>query len=258
MSILKAILDDKRAEVTALRATIDESKLAELAKKQEAPRPFNQSLNSAPISIIAEVKKASPSKGVLVKEFDHCAIAQEFERGGAHALSVLTDKKYFGGDPAFISQIKAVVGLPVLRKDFIIDEYQVIESRALGADAILLIVAALSREDLGRLHERARLMGMAVLVETHSREEIETANSIGAEIIGVNNRDLSTFTVTLQTSIDLRPCIRRDAIAVAESGITNSRDVRVLRGAGYQAVLVGESLMTNTNRAAAVRELIPA
>jgi indole-3-glycerol phosphate synthase len=207
--------------------------------------------------LIAEVKRASPSKGTLAENFDHTKIAAEFQAGGAHAISVLTDRKYFGGDQSHIQQVKDVVDVPVLRKDFIIDEYQVYESRALGADAILLIVRALTVSELRHLYECAASLAMAVLVEAHTEKEIEIANSIGAEIIGVNNRDLSTFQANLSTSVALFPFIRSDALAVSESGISSAADVLALRLAGFRAALIGEAVLTRADRAAAVRELIP-
>jgi indole-3-glycerol phosphate synthase len=226
------------------------------ARASQPPRLFGNSLREVPFALIAEIKRASPSKGVLVREFDHRKLAEEFERGGASALSVLTDKKYFSGDPSFISQIKELVRLPVLRKDFIIDEYQVYESRALGADAILLIVNALSAELLRKFHTCAVSLGMAVLVEAHTENEVMAANSIGAEIIGINNRDLSSFAVSLDTSLRLRRFIRSDAVAVSESGINSADDVRRLREAGFQAALIGEGLVTRPDRSAALREFI--
>jgi indole-3-glycerol phosphate synthase len=249
-------LADKRKEVNEARKIATMEMLAERARASHPPRSFKQALRNVPFALIAEIKRASPSKGLLVKEFDHRELAVEFERGGASALSVLTDKKYFGGDPSFISQIKELVGLPILRKDFIIDEYQVYESRTLGADAILLIVNALSVDQLRKFSDCAASLGMAALVETHTEKDIETANSIGAEIIGINNRDLSSFAVSLETSLTLRRFIRTDAVAVSESGINSAGDMRRLREAGFQAALIGEGLVTRPDRSAALREFI--
>jgi len=191
-----------------------------------------------------------------VQDFDHKTLAVEFQSGGASALSVLTDKKYFGGDASFIRDVKEKVDLPVLRKDFILDEYQVYESRAIGADAILLIVRSLSVAELRSFHDLAASLGMGVLVEAHSKEEIAIANSIGAEIIGINNRDLSTFQVSIATSTDLFSHIDKRALGVSESGIFTRCDVLALQNVGFRAALVGEALATRENRAAAVRDLL--
>ncbi|HTY39359.1 MAG TPA: indole-3-glycerol phosphate synthase TrpC, partial [Bacteroidota bacterium] len=193
---------------------------------------------------------------VLVEDFDHRKLAQDFAAGGASALSMLTDQKFFQGNPSFIRDVKEIVPLPVLRKDFIIDEYQVFESRVLGADAILLIVKALPQEELRRLYSTAVALGMDVLVETHTREELDVANSLGADLIGINNRDLGSFRVDLKTSLDLVPFVRPGAIAIAESGISGRRDIMALRNAGFKGALVGEGLVTKADRRAAVRELI--
>jgi indole-3-glycerol phosphate synthase len=172
-------------------------------------------------------------------------------------LSILTDKKYFRGDASFISDVKGLVDLPVLRKDFIVDEYQVYESRAIGADAILLIVRALPLTQLAQFHALAVSLGMGVLVETHNEKEIQIANSIGAELIGINNRDLGTFEVSIATSLHLISHIDRRALAVSESGISTRSEVLALQNAGFRAALVGEGIVTRGDRAAAVRELIP-
>ncbi|TSA19224.1 indole-3-glycerol phosphate synthase TrpC [bacterium] len=257
MTILETILAEKRNEVAKAKKAISKDRIIAKAIACRAPRPFKRALHQVPFALIAEVKRASPSKGTLVEDFEHTKIAAEFQAGGAHALSVLTDRNYFGGDESHIEQVKEVVDLPILRKDFIVDEYQVYESRALGADAILLIVRALPVSELRQLYECAASLAMAVLVETHTEKEIEIANSIGAEIIGVNNRDLSTFQANLSTSVALFPFIRSDALAVSESGISSVADVLALRQAGFRAALIGEAVITRADRAAAVRELIP-
>jgi indole-3-glycerol phosphate synthase len=256
VTILETILEDKRKEVAESKKRTGTGQIEQLARDAAPPRPFKKSLQQVPFAIIAEIKKASPSKGVLVRDFDHKTLAVEFQTGGASALSVLTDRKYFGGDASFIREVKEVVDLPVLRKDFIIDEYQVYESRGIGADAILLIVRALSIKELRSFHGLATSLGLAVLVEAHSKEEIEVANSIGAEIIGINNRDLGTFQVNIRTSVNLFPYIDERAIAVSESGIVTRSDILVLQNAGFRAALIGEALATRDNRPAAVRELM--
>ena len=256
MTVLDTILDDKRREVTESKRSLGNVQIEKIARDAAPPRPFKKSLAQVHFALIAEIKKASPSRGTLLKDFDHRKLAIDFQSGGASALSVLTDRKYFGGDASFIREVKEAVDLPVLRKDFILDEYQVYESRAIGADAILLIVRALPPADLERLYVLAASLGMGILVETHSQGEIEVANSIGADIIGVNNRDLDTFKVSIKTSVDLCSHIGKRAIAVSESGITSRRDVLTLQSAGFKAVLVGEGLVTREDRTSAVRELI--
>ncbi|MEK6755740.1 MAG: indole-3-glycerol phosphate synthase TrpC [Bacteroidota bacterium] len=257
MNILETILEHKRREVTDVRRLISPEEIRELASRANTIRPFSKALRSHEISLIAEIKKASPSRGLLVKNFDHKVLAIELERGGAQALSVLTDRKFFQGDNRFVQEIKELVGLPVLRKDFIIDEYQVYESKAIGADAILLIVKALHTQLLRSLYECATSLGLSVLVETHTAHEIAEANALGADIIGINNRDLTTFDVSLQRSLELRALIRPGAIAVSESGIQTPTDVRKLKEAGFDAVLVGERLVTKADIAEAVRDLLP-
>jgi indole-3-glycerol phosphate synthase len=255
VSILKTILDRKRKEIEQARRSVPFERLKDRARDAASTRPFLRALQSDGIGVIAEVKKASPSRGILVRDFDHVRLAKECERGGARALSVLTDQYFFKGEHRFIREIKQAVALPVLRKDFVIDEYQVFESRDIGADAILLIVSALTPDRLRSLFESARSLGMAVLVETHTAGEVALANSIAAELIGVNNRDLSTFEVSLDRSLELRPLIRPGAIPVSESGIQSSGDVRALRDAGFRAVLVGESIITDMNPSDAIRRL---
>ena len=257
MTILDTILADKRVEVAESQTRVPLPEMAKRAQQLQRPRAFKPTLEKVPFALIAEIKKASPSRGNLVEHFDHRKLAEEFEKGGANALSVLTDRKYFSGDPAFIQEVKEVVGLPVLRKDFILDEYQVYESRALGADAILLIVRALSVENLKKLLKCAHSLGMDVLVETHNQEEIQVAHSVGAQIVGINNRDLSTFQVSLETSLRLREFVNPGILVVSESGIHTRNDITALRDAGFRAALVGEGLVTRADRVSAVRELIP-
>jgi indole-3-glycerol phosphate synthase len=256
MSILRTILENKLLEVEEARGRIPLAALKERLNNAPLHRPFAAALRRTEISVIAEIKKASPSRGILVRDFDHRKLADEFKRGGASALSVLTDKKYFQGDPAFLIEIRDTVDLPLLRKDFIIDEYQVYESKLLGADAILLIVKALSRDQLERLHEAALSINLEVLVETHTREEIAEANRIGAGMIGINNRDLESFEVSLNRSLELRHYIRPEALAVSESGIQTAEDRVKLKNAGFQAILVGEGLVMRGNPAEALQDLV--
>jgi indole-3-glycerol phosphate synthase len=257
MDVLHTILAEKSVEVADAKRRVSLGAIRQQSTEVQGIRDFRRALEKPAIAIIAEIKKASPSKGSLTEKFDHLEMALQYQAGGAHALSVLTDKKYFQGDKTFVQDIKDLTHLPILRKDFIIDEYQVYESRVLGADALLLIVRALSKAQLRELHQCATAMGLAVLVEAHTEEEIETANEIGADIIGINNRDLGTFAVSLEHSIRLRPLIRKEAFAISESGILTATDVRSLRDAGFKAVLVGEGLIRHADRSGAVRSIIP-
>lgn len=218
-------------------------------------RDFAAALTADPPAIIAEIKRASPSRGLFAQGADPAALAAAYARGGAAALSVLTEERYFAGSLADLQAARAAAPLPVLRKDFTLDEYHVAEAAAFGADAILLIAALLTRESLRRLREYAAQFGMAALVEVHGREELEAAVDSGARIIGVNNRDLRSFQVRLEASLELAGYMPGGIIRVSESGIRSAEDVRRLRAAGYQAFLVGEHLMTAADPAAAVRAL---
>ena len=245
---LQAILEHKRREVEVSR---EQHPLAELKSKipgTDPVRSFPGALRSPGNRVIAEIKRASPSKGVIAREFDHRQLASEFEQGGACALSVLTDERYFQGDPRFIRDVKAVSSLPVLRKDFILDEYQVYESRVLGADAILLIVRALEEQTLGNLLSCASEIGLGVLVEVHDAGDLECVNRLRPDVVGVNNRDLSDFSVSLDRSTELRAKIKGDCVTVSESGIATRNDIERLKKAGFDAFLVGEALMTSTDR----------
>lgn len=255
MSVLEKILTTKREEVTEAKRSLSLAELKNRLRDVPPCRPFVAALRSDKIAIIAEIKKASPSRGVLTHQFDHRALAKEYEQGGARALSVLTDESYFQGHIRHLQEAKAAVQLPVLRKDFILDPYQVYESRIFGADAILLIVQALPKELLSELYEVARSVGLDVLIETHTEEEIDVGNELKADAIGVNNRDLTTFDVHLQRSLELRPFIHQDAVTVSESGIRSSKDIELLRKAGFQAVLVGEALMSANNRSKVLYDL---
>jgi indole-3-glycerol phosphate synthase len=208
------------------------------------------------IRLIAEVKKASPSKGLIRPDFDPVAIARRYEETGASAISVLTDEKYFQGKLEYLTAIRETVQLPLLRKDFIIDRMQVYESRAAGADAILLIVAALPIGDLHALLSLTRDLGMDALVEVHTEPELCAALSVGAEIIGINNRDLQTFETKLETTIELAPKVPPDKVLVSESGINTRADVERLMAAGVDAILVGESLMREPDPGTKVKELL--
>jgi indole-3-glycerol phosphate synthase len=251
--ILARIVDHKRAE---LRITSQRrAELERSAANRRHVRNFRASLISSKPAIIAEIKKASPSKGVLSENFDPASIAKLYASGGAAALSVLTDREFFQGSLDDLLVARASVDLPVLRKDFTIDEVDVIEAAAHGADAILLIAALLEEPDLRRFRELAAHYRMDALVEVHDQAELDRALASGAEIVGVNNRNLHTFEVTVETSIRLAEKIPAGIVKVAESGLHSSADVRKLTAAGYQAFLVGEHLMKSADPAAALREL---
>jgi len=220
-------------------------------------RPFRSRLQIPDgVAVIAEVKKASPSAGIIAPDFNPLSQAREYARGGAHALSVLTDEKYFQGHLSYLKQIREQVELPVLRKDFIIHELQVYESVVAGADAILLIVASLDYGMLLKLYNLARTCQLDVLVEVHDQDEMSRALDIGVEMIGINNRDLTTFEVDLETTERLSEDIPNDTVAVSESGIKTGDDVRRLRACGINAVLVGETLMRAKNIPEKLRELL--
>jgi indole-3-glycerol phosphate synthase len=206
-------------------------------------------------AIIAEIKKASPSKGVLREDFDPAAIAQEYEAGGAAALSVLTDQPFFQGSLAHLSAAREAVTLPALRKDFTLDEYHVVEAAANGADAVLLIAAILEDKEIRTLRELAGRFRMSAVVEVHDRRELKIALAAGADIIGVNNRDLRTFDVTLETSLRLAEEIPAGVVKISESGIHSREDIRRLQDAGFHAFLIGEHLLKSANPAAALRAL---
>jgi indole-3-glycerol phosphate synthase len=257
-TILESILATKREEVAALRAR---SRMADLiAACVDVPptRGFGSALVGAGgTALIAEVKKASPSKGVIRADFDPVNVARAYHAGGATCLSVLTDEAYFQGSLSYLGQIRAAVPLPLLRKDFIIDPAQIYEARIAGADAILLIVAAVpSAARLAELRHVAQLLGMDTLVEVHDARELETAVESGATLLGVNNRDLKTFDVRLELAEELIPRFPAGSVGVAESGIFTPADVRRMADAGARAVLVGESLMRQPDIADATRRLL--
>jgi indole-3-glycerol phosphate synthase len=221
-------------------------------------RDFRAALASRTPAIIAEAKKASPSRGVLAADFDPARIALAYQRGGAAAISVLTDKTFFQGSLADLKAARAATALPVLRKDFTIAAGQVVEAAAHGADAILLIAAILSEREVRDFREAAARYRMAALVEVHNRRELDMAAAAGSDLIGVNNRDLTTFRVTLDTSLALAEFMPPGALRVSESGIHDERDIARLRAAGYQAFLVGEHLMKAEDPAAALAQLAAA
>lgn len=253
--ILARIVSRKRQDLAA--AVVSRSELEARARlRQAGRRDFRAALVREAPAVIAEIKKASPSKGLLSADFDPARLARQYEAGGAAALSVLTDEPFFQGSLAHLQAAREAAGLPVLRKDFTVDPYHVVEAAAHGADAVLLITAILDRSQLRDLRALAAEYGMAALVEVHDEYELDAALDSEADMIGVNNRDLRTFEVTLATSLRLARRIPAGLLKVSESGIHSAADVRVLREAGFQAVLVGEHLMKSGDPAAALRALL--
>lgn len=284
--MLDEIMRHKRDEVPKRAAMMPLAMLRALAETAPAPLDFTAALRQPGVSLIAEVKKASPSRGLLCRDFDPARLAQVYAQGGAAAISVLTDARFFQGQLEYLTTVKETVTrekeakdrketrgapatnhpitqsptVPVLRKDFIYDPYQIVEARVAGADALLLIVAVLGDNELKRLLEETRRYGMEALVEVHDEGEVERALKAGARVIGVNNRDLRTFAVDLAVTARLRPLIPADCVLVSESGIRSPADVRRLKDLGVDAMLVGESLVAARpeERLGQVRELVRA
>jgi len=245
--ILEKILATKRQEITAAKQREPLEVVREAAEWAPPARDFTGALRAkiaaGRAAVIAEIKKASPSKGVIRADFHPAEIAASYEKGGAACLSVLTDRQYFQGAPEYLKQARDACALPVLRKDFMIDPYQVFEARAMGADCILLIVASLSLEQMLELESLAHALGMAVLVESHDGEELEAALQLQTPLIGINNRNLRTFETRLETTIDLMEDIPADRIVIAESGILTPAGVALMRAHEVDAFLVGEAFM---------------
>ena len=252
--VLTRIVEQKRAELAA-SGSISAALQLRAEQSVNTRRPFRESLEANTPAIISEIKKASPSKGLLSQDFSPTRIATQYQQGGAAALSVLTDQKFFQGSLADLAEARAAVNLPVLRKDFTICEFHVIEAAASGADAILLIAAILTVSEMRRFRELAATFQLDALVEVHDGEELSRALDSGAQILGVNNRNLHNFAVTLQTSLDLIPRIPRNLLKVSESGIHSHADLTLLHQAGYQAFLVGEHLMKSPDPSQALRSL---
>lgn len=264
--ILDEILENKRAEVEARKAEVPLEELKVRLKNISMRGRFTKALSSRPdsvargpsgeIRLIAEVKKASPSKGVIRPDFDPVAIAETYEKAGASAISVLTDEKYFQGRLEYLTDIRKCVGIPLLRKDFVVDPYQIYEAKTYGADAVLLIVAALSESELSDYIALSEETGLDALVEVHTDVELDTALDTGARIIGINNRDLNTFETRLETTFRMAARVPGDRILVSESGIFTREDVLRLMEAGVNAILVGESLMRAADPGEKIRELL--
>lgn len=250
MNILDEIVAHKREEIA------ERKKTRPLASSPGAPPDFVAALRSAPIGVIAEVKRRSPSAGVIRDPFAPADIARAYEAAGAQAVSVLMDETYFGGGEAHFREVREAVRLPLLYKEFVVDPWQVRHAAALGASAVLLIAAVLSDEELANLRNLCRELHMAPLVEVHDREEMKRAAFAGADCIGINNRDLKTFEVHLDTSLRLREDAPRDAALISESGIKTAEDVRILRNAGFCGILVGQRLLEQADPGETLAELM--
>ena len=258
-TILREILARKAEEVAQRRAASSLAQLEDRIQEQSAPRGFTRALKQRAAAgepaVIAEIKKASPSKGVIREDFKPAQIAKSYREGGATCLSVLTDRDFFQGSEAYLSEARAACDLPVLRKDFTIDPYQVVEARAIGADAVLLIVAALADEQMRELTQTANEVGVDVLVEVHNRDELDRALELPTPLVGINNRDLHTFNTSLETTLDLLPHIPADRLVITESGIHTAADVAKMRAANVQSFLVGEAFMRAEEPGEKLREL---
>ncbi len=257
--ILNKILVTKAIEVAAAKAKISSDEVKDLALSQSKPRDFIGAIRAKiatnQAAVIAEIKKASPSKGIIRENFNPAEIATSYELGGAACLSVLTDIEYFQGSADYLKQARAACHLPVLRKDFMIDIYQVYEARAMGADCILLIVAALELSKMRELEAIAHALGMAVLVEVHDGDELELALQLETPLVGINNRNLRTFDVTLQTTLDLLGRLPDDRIIVTESGIFTADDVKLMTDNSVHTFLVGEAFMRQDDPGAELRKV---
>jgi indole-3-glycerol phosphate synthase len=247
IDILAKIIATKREEISTARINCPLEQLKADITKQTCTRGFAKAIlskvNQQQSAVIAEIKKASPSKGILREDFNPAQIAQSYERGGAACLSVLTDVQYFQGSTAYLEQARAACSLPVIRKDFIIDDYQVYEARAMGADAILLIAAALTVFEMQTLESLANQLGMDVLVEVHNAQELTAALQLQTPLLGINNRNLKTFEVSLQNTYDLLSTIPSNKVVITESGILCAADVAAMRQKNVHAYLVGEAFM---------------
>ena len=254
-NILDRIVQTKREEIDGLKQAMPFRELQSRMKDMPECLDFRKAIDSGECAIIAEVKKHSPSKGTLKEDADPCAVASLYEKYGAAAISVLTDRVFFHGAPEYLIDIKKTVRIPVLRKDFIIDTYQIYETRLMGADALLLISRLLSVEQLREFIQMAMSLKMWPLVEVRSREELENALAAGAEIIGINNRNLKTFTTDIKTTIELAPFVPAGKTLISESGIKERKDVKILMKEGIRAFLIGEALMLASDPGRKLMEL---
>jgi indole-3-glycerol phosphate synthase len=255
LNILDRILEVKRAEVAAAKSRLSFKEIEKRAKSAGPVRDFVGALRKKHPAVIAEIKRASPSRGVLRADFDPAAIAKSYEKGGAACMSVLTDREFFQGSTEHLQAARAACSLPTLRKDFVVDPYQVFESRALAADCILLIAACLSKKQMLDLETIALGLGMAVLVEVHDGTELDAALELKTPLIGINNRNLKNFDTRLETTLDLLPRVPSERIVITESGIVSVNDVARMRARGVNAFLVGEAFMRQEDPGAALHGL---
>lgn len=255
--ILQEIAERTRQRVAEEKSAVplSEMKKRALDISPDTGFPFKKALAAPDISFICEVKRASPSKGMIAEDFPYLDIARDYEAAGAASISCLTEPFWFKGSDRYLSEIAAAVKIPVLRKDFTVDEYMIYQAKTLGASAVLLICSILSREQIAEYLEISHSLGLSALVEAHDEEEVRTAVSVGAGIIGVNNRDLKTFTVDINNSARLRKLVPPEILFVSESGIKTAADIRALRENGTNAVLIGETLMRSPDKKAALDEL---
>lgn len=255
--ILQEIAERTKERIRAEKGRIPLAELRARAREREAVTgfPFEAALRKPGVSFICEVKKASPSKGVIAEDFPHAEIAGEYERAGADAISVLTEPFYFQGQDLFLREIRRTVSLPLLRKDFTVDEYMLYQAKLMGADAVLLICAILSPMQLAQYQGIAKELGLSALVEVHDEREIAMALRAGAKIIGVNNRNLKDFTVDIENSVKLRESVPGEILFVSESGMRTREDIRRLEENGTDAVLIGETFMRSADKAGMLRQL---
>lgn len=258
MTILHEIAEKTRERVEACRAKISLEGIKASALEMDADTgyPFEAAVREEGLSFICEVKKASPSRGIIAPEFPYVEIAKDYEKGGARAISVLTEPSYFQGSDRYLREIRQAVSLPIIRKDFVVDEYMIYEAKVMGADAVLLICAILTDEELARFFRLADSLGLTALVEAHDKQEVNRALTAGARLVGVNNRDLHTFTVDIDNSIRCRKAVPEDVLFVSESGIRTAGDIAKLVEHCVDGVLIGETMMTSPDRVQAVREFI--
>ena len=253
--ILDDIVAKRKIQLEREMSAVPFEEIKQEAESAPQPMDFKESLINNNIAVIAEVKKASPSKGVICEDFKPAEIAKTYEKAGANALSVLTEEFYFKGSSGYLKNIRHGVSIPILRKDFIISPYQIYEARVIGADAILLIAAILTGKELKKYVKTAHSLGLACLMEAHNGEELEKVLDAGGEIIGINNRDLKTFNVDLSATARLAKCVPEGKVIVSESGIKTHGDIAAVKSYGADAVLIGETLMRSGNVAETMRQL---
>ncbi|MGM0472325.1 MAG: indole-3-glycerol phosphate synthase TrpC [Bacillota bacterium] len=253
---LEKIVKHKKQELAERKGEVPLDQIKQVLRPTSELRDFKGALTQEGLGLIAEIKQASPSKGLIREDFDPVAIAKNYSANQVAAISILTDEKFFQGSLDYLRQVRAVTELPLLRKDFIIDPYQVYEAQAAGADAILLIVNILSPEQLAQLLNLADQLGLAVLVEVHTAQELAVAQEVGAEIIGINNRDLVTFETDIKQTLQLQGSLSEEQVIISESGISTRSDIELLAKAGIDGVLVGETLMRSSDLGAKIDRLL--